>query len=90
IMVNAHPNVLAIPLRAVTQINGQSMVKVVKQGKYIAKKVQLGFTSEKYVEVVSGLSEGDKVAVPKTQVKNNESNNTRNSGRIRMGGMPPM
>jgi HlyD family secretion protein len=90
IMVNAHPNVLAIPLRAVTQINGQSVVKVIKQGKYVAKKVQLGFTSEKYVEVLSGLSEGDEIAVPKTQFKNNESNNTRTGGRIRMGGMPPM
>ncbi len=96
IMVNSHQGVLAVPLRAITQINGQNIVKVIKQGKLISKKVGLGFQSEKYVEIVSGLVEGDQVAVPKTQSMNpsNSSSNTNNSrGRIRVGGMggpPPM
>ena len=89
IMVDSHPNVLAVPLRAVTQINGQSVVKVLKQGKYITKKVKLGFTADRYVEILSGLSEGDQVAVPQTQFMNNganQPNNRRNSGGIRIGG----
>lgn len=95
IMVNSHQGVLAIPLRAVTQVNGENIVKVIKQEKLISKKVSLGFQSERYVEILSGLSEGDQVAVPKTQPMNpsNASSNNNSRGRIRVGGMggpPPM
>ncbi len=95
IMVNSHQGVLAIPLRAITQVNGQNIVKVIKQGKLISKKVGLGFQSEKYVEIVSGLAEGDQVAIPKTQPSNNSNASTTKNSRnnIRMGGMggpPPM
>jgi HlyD family secretion protein len=89
IMVDSHPSVLAIPLRSVTQINGQSVVKVLKQGKYVTQKVKLGFTADKYVEVLSGLAEGDQVAVPQAQFMNNgmnPSNSRGNSGRMRFGG----
>ncbi len=95
IMVNSHQGVLAIPLRAITQVNGENIVKVIKQEKLISKKVSLGFQSERYVEILSGLSEGDQVAVPKTQSMNpsNASSNNNSQGRIRVGGMggpPPM
>jgi hypothetical protein len=89
IMMDARPNVLAIPLRAVTQINGESVVKVLRQGKYVTKKVKLGFMADKYVEILSGLSENDKVAVPQTQPVNsvNPFSGGRTGGnmRIRMG-----
>ncbi len=95
IMVNSHQGVLAIPLRAITQVNGENIVKVITQEKLISKKVSLGFQSERYVEILSGLAEGDRVAVPKTQSANpsNASSNNNSRGRIRVGGMggpPPM
>jgi Membrane-fusion protein len=86
IMVDAHPDVLAIPLRAVTQVNGQSVVKVLKQGKEVTQKVQLGFISDKYVEVVSGLSESVQVIVPKTQF-NTQQNRPGGGQGMRIGGM---
>ncbi len=83
IMVNSHRNVLAVPLRAVTQVNGENIVKVIKQGKLIPTKVSLGFQSDKYVEILSGLAEGEQVAIPKTQFNNANNNSNKN----RSGGM---
>ncbi|HBF38752.1 MAG TPA: hypothetical protein DDW50_15715 [Firmicutes bacterium] len=94
IMVNSHKDILAIPLRAITQVNGQDVVKVLKQGQLVSQKVSLGFQSEKYVEIVSGLAEGDQVAVPKISFKNTNSSSNSNSKSLRMGGgmggPPPM
>jgi multidrug resistance efflux pump len=79
IMVNPHKGVLAVPLRAITQVNGENIVKVIKQGKLVPTKVSLGFQSDRYVEILSGLAEGDQVAIPKTQF-NNANNNSNNRG----------
>jgi len=57
------------------------------------KKVRLGFKNANTVEIVSGLSEGDKIAVPRTisqAMINSLKNTTSNSAQIGFGGMGGM
>jgi HlyD family secretion protein len=90
IVVNPHPNVLTVPARAVSEQNGKTMVKVLQNGKYVAKQIKLGFKSGENVEVVSGLNEGDQVAVPKLQTQSQSQGQGQGQGQnrsvLRMGG----
>ncbi|HEX2954897.1 MAG TPA: HlyD family efflux transporter periplasmic adaptor subunit [Bacillota bacterium] len=94
IMVNAHPNVLAVPLKAVTKMNGNRFVKVFRQGRYITKKVRVGYANTDYVEIISGLTEGDQVAVARVgdNAQNGSSGNMSKRGGMMGGpmGPPPM
>lgn len=56
-------NVLRVPAEAVTTEKGNSTVQVLENGQATTKKVELGLSSEKWIEIVSGLEEGDKVIV---------------------------
>ena len=88
IMAGSHANVLAVPLTAVTEQNGRSTVKILENGKPVTQEVQLGYKSTLYAEVLSGLSAGDQVALPKAD-GNSGANPSRNggSGGRRQGGM---
>lgn len=93
IMINCHPNVLAIPIRAVTEVDGQTIVRVLNQGKYVTKKVQLGFKNEKFAEVLAGLAEGDLVAILKNKspYSGGSPNSTKSGGNLGgQMGPPPM
>lgn len=62
-------NVLAIPNIAVAQKDGKSFVKVVtdeKKKKYEEREVRTGFVGDSnLVEIISGLSQGEKIALVK-------------------------
>jgi HlyD family secretion protein len=59
-------NVLILPESAITEKNGQAFVQIKKDNKLEDKEVQVGLKGgEGQVEIVSGLQEGDLVAVPK-------------------------
>lgn len=95
IMVNSHPNVLAIPINAIREIKGQTVAKVLYQGKYVTRKIELGYKNSTYAEVLSGLTEGDEVITQKASaMSQNErtKSNRNNTGGGMMGGPmePPM
>lgn len=54
-------DVLTIPSAAVQSTNGQSTVRVLKNGKASSVDVTTGLTSDTDTEITSGLSEGDTV-----------------------------
>jgi len=58
-------NVLVVPLEAINNQDGQTMVKVKSQNRqgYEEKVVELGLESDEAVEVVNGLNEGDVVLI---------------------------
>ena len=90
IMTDSHANILAVPLAAVAEQNGQSSVKLLEHGKLVSKAVRLGYQSILYAEVLAGLAEGDQVAVPVTEANHPASQNgsgARRGGmmRVRMG-----
>ncbi len=63
IITEARPGVLAIPRRAVKTTKGQHVVTVVADGARSPRPVELGVQDGAFVEVVSGLSEGEQVVV---------------------------
>jgi RND family efflux transporter MFP subunit len=53
--------VLTIPLSAVDNLNGKKIVYVVKDDKAFQKEITTGRLLGNYVEIISGLKEGDKI-----------------------------
>ena len=56
-------NGVVVPAIAVIQNSGESFVYIIKDNKAIKQKVQLGLSSDKDIQIIKGLNEGDKVAV---------------------------
>ena len=56
-------NVLLLPLEALMIENGKNLVYIVKDKQVLKREVELGLESEEAVEIVKGLSEGEKVVV---------------------------
>ncbi|WKV08028.1 HlyD family efflux transporter periplasmic adaptor subunit [Thermoanaerobacterium sp. CMT5567-10] len=103
IIVSEKNNTLMLPIEAV-QTNGNSKYVVLydenssknsdSKTKNI-KQVTTGIYNDKYIEILSGLSEGDKVLISSSGTSNSTSTNSRNNqrsgfGAIGGGGMPPM
>ena len=53
--------VLTIPLSAVDDLNGRKIVYVVKDDKAFQKEISTGRLLGSYVEIISGLNEGDEI-----------------------------
>lgn len=64
IILETKAGVLFIPEYLVRTQNGQSTVTVVTDGTAVARPVQVGISDGENIEVISGLNEGDVVAVP--------------------------
>ncbi len=67
IEVNRRENVLLIPNRAVRTQGNQKTVAVVRDGKSVQTPVTTGLSNDQFVEITSGLREGDVVAMNQTQ-----------------------
>jgi HlyD family secretion protein len=64
IVTAVRQNVLAVPVRAVSQINGQPAVTVLFQGSTFLVPIRTGLSDGRNIEVTSGLNEGDTVVLP--------------------------
>jgi HlyD family secretion protein len=63
ILVNTIPDALQVPVSAVAEYDGQRVVYAVAGGKVVRRDVQVGETSEQFVQVTSGLESGEQVAL---------------------------
>ncbi|HZZ98818.1 MAG TPA: HlyD family efflux transporter periplasmic adaptor subunit [Candidatus Saccharimonadia bacterium] len=61
IITDTRDDVLIVPLAAVTTTNGQSTVRIMKNGQVSMMNVEVGISSDTQTEIKSGLSEGDTV-----------------------------
>lgn len=93
IYITSKPNTLAIPSSAVLNVRGKTMVKKVTGPKVELVEVELGQANASYVEVLSGLEEGDQIlATPKVDSSNRKSTNgqSKQERNMRRGpGLPP-
>ena len=81
-------NVLAVPTSAVTTDDqGQSTVKLVKDGESTSRTVQIGIKGDTYTEIKSGLSVGDVVELGATSTSS--SNSDRMDVRVGAGPKGP-
>jgi len=58
---NKKDNVLAIPIEAIEKKNGVKMVKMYIGKQVVYKNVEFGLEGEDYIEILSGLEEGEMV-----------------------------
>jgi multidrug efflux pump subunit AcrA (membrane-fusion protein) len=61
IITNVKDNVLLVPSTAVQTTNGQSTVRILKNGQLQTVAVTTGDSNDTDTEIMSGLSEGDTV-----------------------------
>lgn len=61
IITNQKDNALLVPSSAVITQNGQSVVRILKNGTVTESAVETGLSSSTQTEIVSGVSEGDEV-----------------------------
>jgi len=77
IVADKRENVLTVPENAVFEINRQQYVFTIEDGKAKLTRVQTGLEGEKYIEVVSGLAEGDLVITsPAKEIEDGKAVNT--------------
>lgn len=76
IMTNIKDNVILVPSAAVQTSNGQSTVRVLKNGQVQSVNVQIGSSNDTQTEIVSGINEGDNVV---TSVSTTSSGSTSSS-----------
>lgn len=89
IYITSKPDVLAIPSSAIRNVRGKTMVKKVNGSNTELVEVELGEANSSYVEVLSGLVEGDQVIVTdKVTPSTQKSNNSRSQQRVNMVGGP--
>lgn len=60
-------NVLIISKAALRMINGEKMVRVFKKGKSEERKIEIGLEGNEYIEIISGLAEGEEVIIGEKQ-----------------------
>lgn len=61
IIVTNIPNCLTVPIQAVTTLKGNTVVFVKNNGKAMPVPVEVGLFNTKYIQIVSGLNDGDLV-----------------------------
>lgn len=66
IITKTKKDVLSVPRRAVKSSKGQNTVTVVADGTQASKDITLGLQDGSFVEVVSGLTEGEQVLIKET------------------------
>jgi len=73
VIVGEKDNVLTVPRTAVTLREGQKVVFVVDRGRARQKEIKVGDKDVEKVEAISGVSDGETVAVSNLdKLKNNE------------------
>ena len=63
ILLESKPAVLTVPLEAVTEVNGKSVVFVYEDGLAVLREVQKGLANEAFQEIVAGLEEEGEVII---------------------------
>ncbi len=92
-------NVISIPVQAVVQVQKQSWCYVDQQGTPIRRPLKLGRSNDKFVEILDGLAEGDRVVLNPMAIfdeseQSDSSTDDQNNGMPESGspenGSPPL
>lgn len=85
ILIEESSDVLIIPIEAVSKVGQKYIVQTKDEdGNQVPVAVEVGITNEKYVEILSGLSEGDTIYY--TEILSTDDD-TQTMGMPGMGGM---
>ncbi|MDR0746281.1 MAG: efflux RND transporter periplasmic adaptor subunit [Helicobacteraceae bacterium] len=73
IEIESAQNVLMIPASAISERGGRKLVKIIDGKNSVEKEITTGLSDGAYIEVKSGLSEGDEVIISQMTVKEIEA-----------------
>lgn len=76
IIAQTKDNVVMIPSSAIQSQNGQTVVRIMKNGKVIEVSVEVGLTNGTQTEIASGISEGDVIVTSVQQSTTNGGQRT--------------
>lgn len=79
IITSTKSNVLMVPISSVQSSDEGSYVTVLKNGKTQQVNVETGISSDTYIEIISGLSEGDTVVTATLSTTNMSTQGNRNA-----------
>lgn len=68
VTTGTYPDVLTVPVTAVTTTDGRSTVRLLRSGQVTEHEVTIGRRFDSVVEVTDGLTAGDELQVPRAQV----------------------
>ena len=90
IVTDVAADVLAVPSSAVKTSSNGSYVQVLENGQPTNVPVEVGMTTDSYVEIVSGLTEGQEIIVSTTTSGSTTATTTQGGqgGFLDQGGMP--
>lgn len=85
ILLDKKDNILCVPAEAVTTVGGRSIVTAMVDGQPQVKQIETGLSTDRWVEVVNGLQEGEQIVV---------ASSSGSGGQVQMfgpgmGGPPP-
>ncbi len=86
IILKVKNDVLLVPSGAIQTANGQSTVRVWKNGQVATVDVETGDSSDTQTEVTSGLDEGETVIIGSVSLQGATSGSSPFSGGLRFGG----
>jgi membrane fusion protein (multidrug efflux system) len=61
ILIDEKQNTLLVPVDAITVVNGQESVYVIKGNVAELRSVTTGLTNDGYIEILSGLEQGETI-----------------------------
>tara|TARA_B110000858_G_C17809997_1_gene480604 strand:- start:4827 stop:6908 length:2082 start_codon:yes stop_codon:yes gene_type:complete len=73
ILVRSLEDVIYVPIQAVTYFDDKNVVYVASRGRPERREIEVGTFSESYIEVVSGLEEGEEVLMLPPQQRLNDA-----------------
>jgi multidrug efflux pump subunit AcrA (membrane-fusion protein) len=85
-VIARRPNVLYVPVEAISETDSGMEVTVIIQGQQVVRKVEVGVTGDEYCEIVSGLKVGETVLIPEEETTTKKTSGPGPGG----GGPPPM
>lgn len=77
IVIQDHPNVLAVPMNAIVTRRGKTMVAVKRMDEVSFVRVKTGIRVDTNIEILSGLNPGDTIAVERPKLHTRKTNNNR-------------
>ena len=81
VMVNQLKDVVFVPVQAVTPIDGKQYCEVIKGGKPERRVIEIGEFNDEFIEVKSGLEEGEVVALRAIETMPGENNGKPANGK---------
>ncbi len=86
IITETKDDIVLIPSAAIQSLNGETSVRVMKNGSVSSVSVEIGLSNDTETEIISGINEGDSIVTASTSTSKTTSSTTTASPFSAIGG----